>query len=148
MSKFLKITIMAMFFTLAGAISMELSRDFIKSAVYFGKSKLKAVQSNQLVSIDADVRKIQSVNYPLLLSELDLSETKFEAGAGSLGVLCGALTVLDRTGVFYSIKNGCLSKLFSVDNGFPKFAMKYQYDGVDMLRAHNFTSSEDKLFVS
>ena len=146
--RFLKPLIFSIFLLVIGAIVMELSRDFIKSSVFFGKSLLKVEQSEQLTSNDSSSRKIQSVNYPLILNEYDLSTTTFLGGAGSIGTLCGALIILDRSGTFFSLKNNKLLSFFSINNRFSYFALKYQSDNYDMLRAHNFTSNKDNVFLS
>ena len=131
-----------------GAIVMEFNRDSIKSLVFYLKSSKTITESSETVSLKDPAKRISTVNYPLLLTEFDLTQTGFAKGAGSLGVFCGKLAILDRTGAFFSFEQGRLQKLFQIDNNFTEFSFEFKSDASDMLRTHNFTSNKNNLFVS
>lgn len=146
--RYLKILFFSIFFILVGAIFMELNRDFIKSAIFLSKSVLKNSPKEQLPPSDFSIKKIQSVNYPLILKKFDFKNTALLSGAGSIGELCGELSILDRSGTFFALKKGKLSKFFSIENNFSDFVLKYQSDDMDMLRAHSYTANNNNLFIS
>ena len=127
---------------------MEFNRDSIKSLVFYLKSSKTITESSETVSLKDPAKRISTVNYPLLLTEFDLTQTGFAKGAGSLGVFCGKLAILDRTGAFFSFEQGRLQKLFQIDNNFTEFSFEFKSDASDMLRTHNFTSNKNNLFVS
>lgn len=132
---------------LMGAVTFFLSEDFIKSAVFWAKSTL-ASDSVQELSEKTTTRKIQSVNYPILVNEMDLQSTSLLPGGGSIGQLCGELTVLDRSGSFFSLKEGKLIKAAALENGFQEFIFDYQSENFNSLRAHDFRQDDGKVYVS
>jgi len=148
MFRFIKYIALCVILILGGAAGYEYNRDYIKSVVFFVKTKKSGLQNTSPTVEIGTVSQIQTVNYPLKLSKFDLTQTPFAPGAGSLGVLCGKMVALDRSGTFFFLEENALNFFAKVDNGFSQFIFDYQSGHLNMLRAHDFASNAESLFVS
>jgi glucose/arabinose dehydrogenase len=144
----LKYVILCVVLIFIGAAGYEYKRDYIKSVLFFVQTKKANLQNTSPTVESGAVSQIQTVNYPLKLDTFDLDKTPFAPGAGSLGVLCGKIVALDRSGTFFFLEENTLNAFAKIDNGFSRFIFDYQSDHLNMLRAHDFTSNAQSLFVS